>query len=93
MAMRILWPNLPAEFHQIARDAVGSGFETDFCASAAEVSDEQWANADAKDPKGAAVRIVRRGYRDATIADPFPGADSGVGDSRRQSFHYRFKRK
>ena len=47
MAMRILWPNLPAEFHQIARDAVGPGFETDFRASAAEVSDEQWANADA----------------------------------------------
>ena len=47
MAMRILWPNLPAEFHQIADDAVGPGFETDFCASAAEVSDEQWANADA----------------------------------------------
>jgi hypothetical protein len=47
MAMRILWPNLPAELHQIARDAIGSGFETDFCASAAEVSDEQWANADA----------------------------------------------
>ena len=45
--MRILWPNLPAEFHQIACDAVGPGFETDFCASAAEVSDEQWANADA----------------------------------------------
>ena len=45
--MRILWPNLPAELRQIARDAVGPGFETDFCASAAEVSDEQWANADA----------------------------------------------
>jgi phosphoglycerate dehydrogenase-like enzyme len=47
MAMRILWPNLPAEFQQIARDAVGPGFETEFCPSAAEVSDEQWANADA----------------------------------------------
>jgi hypothetical protein len=47
MAMRILWPNLPAEFQQIARDAVGSGFETEFYASAADVSDEQWANADA----------------------------------------------
>ena len=47
MAMRILWPNIPAEYCQIARDAVGAGFETDFCASAAEVTDEQWANADA----------------------------------------------
>jgi hypothetical protein len=34
-----LWPNLPAEFPQIARNAVGTGFETDFCASAADVSD------------------------------------------------------
>ncbi len=32
MTMRILWPNMPAEFEQIARDAVGPGFETDFCA-------------------------------------------------------------
>ena len=47
MAMRILWPNLPAEFVPVARDAVGSGFETDFCANATEVTDEQWANADA----------------------------------------------
>ena len=47
MAMRILWPNLPAEFHQIARDAVGPGFETEFCANAADASDEQWAKADA----------------------------------------------
>ncbi len=31
----------------IAREAVGPGFETDFCANAAEVTDEQWANADA----------------------------------------------
>jgi lactate dehydrogenase-like 2-hydroxyacid dehydrogenase len=46
MAMRILWPNLPAEFHPLAREAVGSGFETDFCANAADVTDEQWANAD-----------------------------------------------
>ena len=45
--MRILWPNLPTEYRQIARDAVGPGFETDFCANAAEVTDEQWANADA----------------------------------------------
>ena len=35
MTMRILWPNLPAAFHQIARDAVGAGFETEFCANAA----------------------------------------------------------
>src|SRR5271165_5893548 len=47
MAMRILWPNLPAEYRPIALEAVGPGFETDFCASAAEVSDEQWASADA----------------------------------------------
>ena len=39
-------------------------------------------------PKGAAVsrRLrLRRGYRDATIAGPFPGADSGVGNRGRQS--------
>ena len=47
MAMRILWPNLPAEMIPVARDAIGAGFETDFCASPAEVTDQQWANADA----------------------------------------------
>jgi len=47
MAMRILWPNLPDQFVPVARDAIGAGFETDFCANATEVTDEQWANADA----------------------------------------------
>jgi len=37
-AMRILWPNLPAELIPVARDAVGLGFETDFCTSPAEVT-------------------------------------------------------
>ena len=45
--MRILWPNMPAGFEQIARDAVGTGLETEFCANFADVTDEQWANADA----------------------------------------------
>ena len=47
MAMRILWPNIAADYIPVARDAVGQGFETDFYSSAAEVTDEQWANADA----------------------------------------------
>ena len=47
MTMRILWPNMPAGFEQIARDAVGTGLETEFCANFADVTDEQWANADA----------------------------------------------
>ena len=47
MAMRILWPNLPAEFVPVVRDAVGPGFETEFCAAFPDVTDEQWANADA----------------------------------------------
>ena len=47
MTMRILWPNIPPEFEQIARDAIGAGFETDFCARFSDVTDEQWANADA----------------------------------------------
>ena len=47
MTMRILWPNILAEFEQIARDAIGPGFETDFCARFSDVTDEQWANADA----------------------------------------------
>lgn len=45
--MRILWPNLPDHLIPVARDAIGPGFETDFCASPAEVTDQQWANADA----------------------------------------------
>ena len=47
MAMRILWPNIVPDMVPVVRDAVGAGFETDFCANAAEVTDEQWANADA----------------------------------------------
>jgi hypothetical protein len=47
MTMRILWPNIPPEFEQIARDTVGPGFATDFCARFSDVTDEQWANADA----------------------------------------------
>jgi lactate dehydrogenase-like 2-hydroxyacid dehydrogenase len=43
---RILWPSLPAEFHQLSRDAVGPGFDTEFCAKAEEVTDEQWGEAD-----------------------------------------------
>src|SRR6201995_2242144 len=44
---RILWPNIAADYQQVARDAVGPGFQTDFCTNAADVTDEQWANADA----------------------------------------------
>ena len=47
MAMRILWPNISPDYVPVARDAVGQDFETDFCTSAAEVTDEQWASADA----------------------------------------------
>jgi lactate dehydrogenase-like 2-hydroxyacid dehydrogenase len=47
MAMRILWPNIVPEYMSVVREAVGPGFETDLCTSPAEVTDEQWANADA----------------------------------------------
>ena len=47
MTMRNLWPNLPAELRPVVLEAIGSGFQTDFCANAADVTDEQWANADA----------------------------------------------
>ena len=47
MTMRILWPNIPAEFQPVARAAIGEGFIAEFCATTAEVTDEQWANADA----------------------------------------------
>jgi hypothetical protein len=46
-AMRILRPGIPAEYVQIARDAVGTEFETEFRADFSDVTDEQWANADA----------------------------------------------
>jgi phosphoglycerate dehydrogenase-like enzyme len=47
MAIRILWPNLPAQFVPIAIEAVGPGVETEFHAKFEDVTDEQWANADA----------------------------------------------
>ena len=47
MAMRILWPVMQPEFEPVVRDAVGTGVEADFCRSLAEVTDAQWAAADA----------------------------------------------
>src|SRR5580704_1831151 len=47
MAMRILWPNLPARLVPVATEAVGSGFELEFREKFKDVSDEQWAKADA----------------------------------------------
>jgi lactate dehydrogenase-like 2-hydroxyacid dehydrogenase len=47
MAMRILWPNLPARLVPVATEAVGSGFDLDFNERFEDVSDEQWAKADA----------------------------------------------
>ena len=47
MTMRILWPVMPPEFDDVARDAVGAGFETIFRRSIEEVTDAEWASADA----------------------------------------------
>ena len=47
MAMRILWPNLPARLVPVATEAVGHGFEMEFHEKFEDVADEQWANADA----------------------------------------------
>jgi phosphoglycerate dehydrogenase-like enzyme len=47
MTMRILWPNIPAGFEQVARDAIGEGFQTYFRAGFSDVTDEEWASADA----------------------------------------------
>src|SRR5215813_12069105 len=47
MAMHILWPNLPAGLVPVAKEAVGSGFELVFHEIFENVTDEQWAIADA----------------------------------------------
>jgi phosphoglycerate dehydrogenase-like enzyme len=47
MTMRILWPAMPPEYDEVAREAVGPGIETIFHRSAAEVSDAEWMSADA----------------------------------------------
>jgi hypothetical protein len=47
MEMRILWPNLPTQLVPVAIEAVGLGFETEFREKFEDVTDEQWANADA----------------------------------------------
>ena len=63
MTMRILWPNIPAEFQPVARAAIGEGFIAEFCATAAEVTDEQWANADAivgSAPPAAAIDKIKK---------------------------------
>ena len=45
--MRILWPNMPKGFEEIARGAAGQGVEVDFHADPATVSEAQWRAADA----------------------------------------------
>jgi phosphoglycerate dehydrogenase-like enzyme len=47
MVMRILWPNLPAQLVPVATEAVGPGFETDLHEKFEDVTDEQWADANA----------------------------------------------
>ncbi len=47
MAMRILWPNITADMVSVAAEEVGPEFETTFHGNAPEVTDEEWANADA----------------------------------------------
>jgi len=47
MTMRILWPNIVPELADAVKEIVGPGFQTDLCAKAEDVTDEQWANADA----------------------------------------------
>ena len=47
MALCILWPNIPPEYEAVAREAVGPGFEMVFRPTYEDVTDEEWANADA----------------------------------------------
>lgn len=47
MTKRILWPVMQPEFESVAREAVGPGFETLFRRAIDEVSDAEWASADA----------------------------------------------
>ena len=47
MTQKILWPSLPEAFHQVARDAIGEGFEAIFHLDAEDVTDAEWASADA----------------------------------------------
>lgn len=63
MTMRILWPNIAAEFEQIAREAAGPGLETVFRAAFPDVTDEDWANADAvvgSSPPAEAIDKLRK---------------------------------
>jgi phosphoglycerate dehydrogenase-like enzyme len=47
MAMRILWPNLPAALVPVATEASGPEFEKAFYEKFEDVPDDQWATADA----------------------------------------------
>jgi hypothetical protein len=47
MSMRILWPNLPAQFVPVATEAVGAGFDMIFRTKFEDVTDEEWAAANA----------------------------------------------
>ncbi len=45
--MRILWPNIPEGFEQVAREGAGPGLEGTFHSDPARVSDAEWAAAEA----------------------------------------------
>ncbi len=45
--MRILFPRLLASDEQVVLDAIGDGFDAEICRDFDQVTDEQWANADA----------------------------------------------
>lgn len=63
MASRILFPQHLATDHQVELDSIGSGFEAEFCARFDQVSDEQWASADAlvgpSPPVGCVAKLER----------------------------------
>ena len=63
MVMRILFPRVMAGDRRVEIDAVGAGIETAFYTSFDQVSDEEWANADAlvgPSPPDACVEKLKR---------------------------------
>ena len=47
MTFRVLWPRAFGRDHAVERDALGEGFEAEFCRGFDDVTDEQWRGCDA----------------------------------------------
>ena len=76
MAMRILWPRAATDSRQVELDAIGSGFEAVFQTGFDQVTDAQWASADALVGPSPPDRFVEKLHNCRIYVKPAVGFDN-----------------